>query len=302
MERRRFLQTSALITAASLFPFQKIFAENGIVKVYELSGDTTNAIAALFNKLGGIKALVNKEVCKTTVLVKPNICLPHNDAVGTITSTPMVKALCEYLLNEGVARVIVADHTLQNAEQFESTELVKYIRSNPKINLILANEQRYFAQKEINGEVLKSAEILKILDKVDYFINVPTAKHHSATNVSLSLKNLMGTIWDRQIFHTGIDLHQGIADLAKVVRPNLNILDASRVLLNRGPVGPGPIEKSNKIYVSTDMVALDSVVVSKFNFGQKSLSASEIPHIWAANKIGVGEINLDKISVETISV
>jgi uncharacterized protein (DUF362 family) len=298
MDRRKFIKTGALAITASLLPYQKIFALINTSKVFEISGEPEKSISLLFSTLGGIKSLINKEISKSTVLIKPNICLPNNDSNATTTSSQLIKALCEYFITEGVGRVIIADHTLQSAEQFETIDLVKYARSNPKITLLLANEQRHYVPRQIDGEVLKNTEILKILEKTDYFINVPTAKHHQATSVSLSIKNLMGVIWDRQIFHTGLDLHQAIADLAKAVRPNLNIVDASRVLLNRGPVGPGPIEKGNRIYASTDMVALDSVVVSKYNFGGKSCTADEITHLWASYKGGVGEINIDKITLE----
>ena len=141
---------------------------------------------------------------------------------------------------------------------------------------MLADEQRYYTPRQVDGKVLKTTETLKILDKVNYFINLATAKHHNATHVSLCIKNLMGVIWDRKVFHTEIDLDQALADLAIVIRPHLNIVDASRVLLNRGPVGPGPLEKPGKIYAGTDMLAVDAVVTSEYNFGGKSLSAKEV--------------------------
>jgi uncharacterized protein (DUF362 family) len=107
----------------------------------------------------------------------------------------------------------------------------------------------------------------------------------------------MGVIWDRKVFHTGIDLDQALADIAMVVHPHLNIVDASRILLNRGPVGPGPLEKPGKIYAGTDIIAVDSVVTSAYNFGGKSLSAKEVAHLWASYKSGAGEIDLEKIEV-----
>jgi uncharacterized protein (DUF362 family) len=300
--RRQFIKTTAFAASMSLIPFQNLFSNENKVKVYEIAGSAESAIKALFNQIGDIKTLINKDITKSTVLIKPNLCLPHKDSMGTITSTVLVKALCEYLIGEGVGRIIIADHTLQTADQFAQIDMVTYAKGNPKISLMLANEQRYYAPKEINGQVLKSTELLKIIDKVDYFINVPTAKHHQATHVSLSIKGLMGVIWDRQVFHTEIDLDQAIADLAVAVKPNLNIIDASRVLLNRGPVGPGPIENAGRIFASHDMLAVDSVVASRYNFGGKSLSAKEIPHLWLSYKSNVGEIDLDKINISTVAV
>jgi uncharacterized protein (DUF362 family) len=297
MKRRQFIRSGFGAFLASFLPLRFLPLSGKAVTVYEITGDPALAFSELFTAMGGIGNQIGNDLSKASVLVKPNLCLPHKDSNGTITSIAVLRALCEYLINEGVGRIIIADHTLQTSDKFETTEIVAYARGNPKISLMLADEQRYYAPRQIEGKVLKTAETMKIVDKVDYFINLATAKHHSATHVSLCIKNLMGIIWDRKVFHTDIDLDQAIADLAVAVRPHLNIVDASRVLLNRGPVGPGPLEKPGKIYASTDILAVDAVVTSCYNFGGKSLSAKEVAHLWESFKNGAGEIDLDTIEV-----
>jgi uncharacterized protein (DUF362 family) len=283
---------------ASFIPFRLFSSPGNAATVYEVTGDPAAAIKSLFAALGGIQNLMGTDIAKASVLIKPNLCLPHGDAAGTITSVGLTKALCEYLINEGVGRIIIADHTLQTSDKFENNGIVTYARSNPRLSLILADEQRYYIPRVLtDGKVLTHTDTLKILDKVNYFINLATAKHHSATHVSLCTKNLMGIIWDRKVFHTEVDLDQAIADLATAVRPHLNIVDAGRVLLNHGPVGPGPMEKPGRIYAGTDILAVDSIVTSAFNFGGKSLSAKEVGHLWASYKNGVGEIETEKIAL-----
>jgi len=297
MKRRTFIKSGVGAVLASCLPIRLFPASGNAVTVYEITGDPALAVSDLFSAMGGIGKLIGSDLSKASVLIKPNLCLPHKDTNGTITSVALVRALCEYLTSQGVGRIIIADHTLQTADKFETNEIVTYARSNPQISLILADEQRYYVPRPVDGKVLKATETLKILDKVNYFINLATAKHHSATHVSLCTKNLMGVIWDRKVFHTEIDLDQALADLAMVVHPHLNIVDASRILLNRGPVGPGPLEKPGKIYAGTDIIAVDSVVTSAYNFGGKSLSAKEVAHLWASYKSGAGEIDLEKIEV-----
>ena len=183
-----------------------------------------------------------------------------------------------------------------NEEQREAVEAQREYEAE------LANERRLFRPTRVNGRVLKTTEILRIVQRVDMLINLATAKHHSATNVSLATKNLMGLIWDRSVFHTGLDLSQAIADLALAIRPTLNIIDASRVLLNGGPTGPGPVIKEDRLFASCDILALDSVVASRYSFGARSLSAEDVPHLWATYKNGVGEIDIEKIRVENVKV
>jgi uncharacterized protein (DUF362 family) len=302
MKRRNFIKTGTGALLASFFPVRLFSATGKVPTVYEITGDPALAVKMLFTTLGGIKNLIGSDLSTASVLIKPNLCLPHRDANGTITSVAVVRAICEYLMSEGVGRLIIADHTLQTSGKFEMNEMVIYARNNPAISLILADEQRHYAPRQLDGKVLKNTETLKVLEKVNYFINLATAKHHNATHVSLSVKNLMGAIWDRKVFHTEVDLDQAIADLATLIRPHLNIVDASRVLLDRGPVGPGPLEKADKIYAGTDILAVDAVVTSDYNFGGKSLTAKEVAHLWACYKNGVGEIDLNKIDLVKLNV
>jgi uncharacterized protein (DUF362 family) len=195
-ERRHFIKSDWAFLV-SFFPFRFLPISGKDPIVYEITGDPTMAVSELFSALGGIGNLIGNDLSKASVLVKPNLCLPHKDSNGTITSITTLKALCEYLINEGVGRIIIADHTLQTADKFETNDIVAYARGNPKISLMLADDQRYYAPRQVEGKVLKTAETMKILDKVNYFINLATAKHHSATHVSLCIK-ISGDIWDRR--------------------------------------------------------------------------------------------------------
>jgi uncharacterized protein (DUF362 family) len=302
MDRRAFIRTGAAAAASSVLPWGSLFAEEVKPVVWEIEGDPAAAVEHLFSSIGGLKKLIPGEVEGATVLLKPNICLPHPPASATTTSPELIDALCSYLARHKVKRVVVTDHTLQKAEQFEENAIVKVGEKYKQANVIIANEQRHYEPAEVEGKVLKKTEILKTLDRADLVINVATAKNHSATQVSLAVKNLMGVIWNRSEFHTELDLHQAIGDLALAVRPGLNIIDASRVLLSGGPTGPGPVTRDNRIFASTDILALDSVVTARYAFGGKTLTAKEVPHLRAAYDNGVGEIDIKKIDLQKVKV
>jgi uncharacterized protein (DUF362 family) len=320
MDRRQFVKAGFTAVAASLLPLGislgdeskageeagKAAAEAGVDSlkaagrgpvVWEIEGGPAKTVQTFFSRLGGLKNLIGTELGKASVLIKPNLCLPHLPSMATTTSPDLIDSLCDFLLSNGVKRVHVADHTLQKASSFEKCAMVKAIEKHKEARMILANEERWFDLTEVEGKVLKETAVLKLLGRVDLFINVATAKHHSATGVSLAAKNLMGMIWDRSALHTKMDLHQAIGDLTLAVRPDLNIVDASRILLNGGPTGPGPIAKDNRIFASSDIVAVDAVVTSRYNFGGKSLVPKDVRHLWAAYENGVGEIDLEKIAV-----
>jgi len=300
MDRRNFIKLgSASILAAGLMQKQVMAQPKTASTVYEVNGITKENFALLFKSMGGIETFVKTPLSQATVLIKPNISMPHQSSAGTITHVNSIETLCQYLLSLGIKKIIIADHTLKGND-FNKIELNELPKKYPEVKLIFANEERQYEPVTINGKALKTTEIMKLIPKSDFFINFANAKHHSATHVSLAVKNLMGAIWNRTDFHTTMDLHQGIADLTTVIKPNLNLIDTTRVLLNGGPTGPGPVVSDTKLFASRDIVAVDAVVVSKYNFGGKSQPPNEIKHLQEAYNLGTGEIDLNKIKIEKI--
>jgi uncharacterized protein (DUF362 family) len=302
MKRRQFFKYAGSALVTKYLPLSSLFAQKTHPEVWELEGESDQIIKSLFSRCIDLKQLINKDLEESTVLIKPNLCLPHRNEMGTITSTAIINALCSYLHAAGINKIIIVDHTLRKSSDFQNIELHKVVAEYANVKLILANKQRFYQPINVAGKVLQSIEILKMLSRVDLLINIATAKHHSATHVSLALKNLMGLIWDRNAFHTRFDLDQAIADLALVIRPQLNLIDASRVLLNGGPTGPGPVVQEKRLYASLNILALDSVVVSRYNFGGKTLSAKAVPHLWAASQNSIGEIDLSRIKQNFLKV
>lgn len=302
MDRREFLRTSAAAAASSVLPWNALFGEVARPVVWEIEGAPGPAVDKLISSLGGLKNLIRGDVEGASVLLKPNLCLPHPPTSATTTSPELIDALCAYLIEHKVKRIIVTDHTLQKAESFRDNEIVKIGDKYGPVKVIVANEERHYEPVEVEGKVLKKTETLKTLNRVDLVVNVATAKNHSATQVSLAIKNLMGLIWNRSEFHTRLDLHQAIGDLATAIRPGINIVDASRVLLKGGPTGPGPITKDNRIFASADILALDSVVTARYSFGGKARTANEVAHLRAAYGNGVGEIDLKRIDLQKVKV
>jgi uncharacterized protein (DUF362 family) len=300
MDRREFMKTGAAAVAASLLPWPVAFGEDTKTVVWEIVGQPGEAVAALFSSLGGLKALLGNDRSAATVLIKPNLSLPHPGRMATTTSSDLIDALCAYLTADGVKRIIIADHTLQKADSFRNCDIKAVVKKHRSAGIVFANERRFFEPAEVDGKALKRTETLKLLSSVDLVLNVATAKHHSATHVSLAMKNLMGLIWDRSEFHTRLDLHQAIGDLALAVHPHLNIIDTSRVLLSGGPTGPGPVIKEDRLFASHDILAVDSVVTSRYAFGGRSLAPERVPHLVAASKNGVGEIDLKRIQTKRI--
>jgi uncharacterized protein (DUF362 family) len=131
-------------------------------------------------------------------------------------------------------------------------------------------------------------------------INLPAAKSHSDTGVSFGLKNAMGIIRDRGAFHTRYDIDKALADLGRVVKPDLTILDATRVLLTNGPAGPGETVKLGHMIASRDIVAVDAYGLTLARYNRKKMTPADARHIEYAGKAGLGQVDVGKLRVKKV--
>ncbi len=90
-------------------------------------------------------------------------------------------------------------------------------------------DERKFRDVKINGSVLKSWPLYTELMEADKVINVPIAKHHGLSRLTLGMKNWMGVMGgSRASIHQKIN--ESLVDISMAIKPTLIVLDAVRVL------------------------------------------------------------------------
>jgi uncharacterized protein (DUF362 family) len=303
MNRRDFIKAGLGIAAASLLPKTLFGAAPKDVTgpVIAVARGTKSKLAkGALELLGGMGRFVKPgdKVC-----IKPNISFAANSECGATTSADMVRQVVQLCLDAGAAHVVIFDYTIQEAALcVEQSGIKAAVVDKEKVSLLTLTKERQFADTPIPaGKELKSAKLAKVVLESDKFINLPTAKSHSATGVSLGMKGLMGLIWDRGALHQ-MNLHQAIADLATVVKPDLTIVDATRALTSGGPGGPGKTVVLNMAVAGIDPVAVDSYAVGITQWYNKSFTGKSVKHIVAAAEMGLGEIDTAKMDIKQVTV
>lgn len=242
--------------------------------------------------IGGMDKLVSKG---NRVIIKPNIAWNQKPEFAANTNPFVVAALVELCREAGASRVRVMDHTCSaNPEtSYENSGIAKTARqAGAEVSYIDKNRFRDFTIAD--GNVLKSwsfYEEMVYADEVDVLINVPIAKQHGTSRLSMGLKNVFGMIGgDRGSLHT--DIHPKIADLNKFVKIDLTVVDAYRILKNHGPTGgrlddvDNSIDHARRIIVSTDSVAADAYGATLFGIQPK-----DVGYIRESHEQGLGEID-----------
>jgi uncharacterized protein (DUF362 family) len=296
MTRRKFLKTAASGVALGLAgrpPFLEAKEEYDLVAI---SGEPVAATRKALEAMGGISRFVKKG---QSVVLKPNMSFSTTPDRGSTTHPLVVTTVAQACLEAGAQQVLVLDHTLQRAELcLERNGIREACKDMNRVHVLALQEKKFFREMKIpQGKVLERVEVMKEILDGSVLINLPVAKSHSATGVSLGIKGLMGLIWDRESFHTQYNINQALADLATVIKPQLTVLDATRALASGGPGGPGEIKKPNLIIAGIDPVAVDSYGVSVVPWYGQNFKGRQVEHLLAAHQRGVGKIDIDQVKI-----
>jgi len=257
------------------------------------SGDPAAGLKAAVAAAGGLGFIKPGN----HVVLKPNVAWSRTPQQAANTDPRVLAAMIEMCREAGAGKITVFEHTIDRpAEQVLAISGIGAAAKNAGADLVYASSERDFTKIDIAGGRLMSGDTLaNTVLEADVLINMPKAKQHSQTRLSLGLKNLMGVVFNRQAWHSGPDLHQYIADYATAVPVSLTVMDASRILLTNGPKGPGKTRDQNEVIVSFDPVAVDAYTCGLFD-----MTPADVPYIAKAGELGLGESDPGKLVIKRV--
>jgi uncharacterized protein (DUF362 family) len=231
------------------------------------------------------------------VVLKPNSAWSRTPQQAANTDPRVLTAMIEMCREAGAGKITVFEYPIDRpAAQVLAVSGIGQAARNAGAELVYATSERDFSEIEVkSGKLMSRNTLARVVLDADILINMPKAKHHSQTGLSLGLKNLMGVVFDRQAWHSGPDLNQYIADYATAVPVDMTVMDASRILLTNGPKGPGKTRDPNEVIVSFDPVAVDAYACGLFD-----LSPADVGYILRAGELGLGESDPGKIAIERV--
>jgi uncharacterized protein (DUF362 family) len=259
-------------------------------------GEPEPLVRAAVGALGGMGRFVPKGA---TVVVKPNVCVAGRSYQYAATTNPwVVGTLVRLALEAGAGEVKVLDYGFggPSAEAYVTSGIGEQVEAAGG-RMVVISDREFVPVQIPRGKWLRQTEVYRDVVEADVLINVPVAKTHTHTLLTLGMKNLMGVVRDRPAMH--INLEQAIADLNTVVRPNLTVIDCVRVMANGGPTGGNlsDVRKLDTIVASTDVVAADSYAASLFD-----MKPYELSYVAFGAELGLGQMDLWKLNVAEISV
>jgi len=246
-------------------------------------------------ELGGIRRFISRG---DVVVIKPNVGWDRTPEQAANTNPLIVAEMCRLCSEAGARRVIVTDVTINDARLCFARSGIAEAARTAGADVILPAD-RMFREVDLGGEVLRSWPVLEPFLNADKVINLPIAKHHSLTGVTLGLKNWYGILGGpRHQLHQRI--HESLADLAGFMRPTLTVIDAYRVLMRNGPGGGNlaDVALAKTVLAGTDPVAADAYVAKTY----WGLDWHTLRYLKLASDRNLGNLNLESVRTRVASV
>lgn len=299
LNRRDFLKKEMkgalwLAAAAGLGPVGHAVAKaTAVPDLAIIKGAPGPATRAAVDRLGGMKSVIKPG---DKVVIKPNMSFADPPEQATNTHPLVVRELVAMCQEAGAGQVRVLDHTLRKEELcIEGVKQVCEIFDKDMV-FGLSNPDVYRETRIPGGVDLKKTDVVKDALAADVLIAAPVAKSHGSAGVSLSMKGMMGLIYNRRVMHWRHDLATAIVDLASLLQPTLVVVDATRVLTTNGPSGPGKVLKMNTVIAARDMVAADAQAVRMFEWYGQTMQPRQVRHIQLAHERGLGRMDVENLS------
>jgi uncharacterized protein (DUF362 family) len=303
MNRRKFLKQAAL-WSAGLVAVPPVFdlcreavgaVKDSASELFVSKGkNIPGMVRQLVDAMGGMNRFVKKG---DTVVVKPNIGWDRTVEQAANTHPEVVTALAALALEAGAAKVQVFDRPCNEKRRCYQNSGIKPAldaMNERRISCEYMDDRKFVPVKIKDGRSLKEWPFYRDALAADCYINVPVAKHHGSSTLTLGLKNAMGVIGGlRGRLH--LNLAPRIVDLNLVIRPDLTIVDATRILLRNGPSG-GNLDDVK--IMDTLVAGIDPVAVDAWSTTLFGLAPEDVRSTVDAFERGMGEMDLSKCRIQ----
>jgi uncharacterized protein (DUF362 family) len=278
--------TTHAATADNRFLVEGVGSKEGY-KIKELT-------RKVFEAAGGMGQFVSKG---DVVAIKPNISWARRPELAATTNPEVVEAVVELCLDAGAKKVRIADHTIHDARRCFALTGIGHVAKKTGADLVFPRASLLRPMK-LNGHRLDVWRVFVPFVEADKVLNVPIAKVHGLSTLTLGMKNWIGGVGGRRsALHQ--DIHQSIVDLAQFFNPTLTLIDATRVMITNGPSGgsPSDVAVKNTLILGNDPVAVDARAAGLFDY-----QPNEIGFIRLGQKWGLGSYDPQGLTQKKVAL
>jgi len=214
------------------------------------------------------------------------------------TNPELVDTFLKGCRDQGIKQIVMPENPVDSASKtFPQSGLLAVAKANNVQMINMGAARDLWRNVELpQAKILKKAQVPKDILETDALVNMPVAKHHGGAGLTIAMKNWLGSVKDRRFFHRN-DLHQCIADISSLLKPTWSIVDATNIMLDRGPKGPSKnMKKLDLLIISRDQVAVDAYTATLF----PKKTAERAKYIRKAADMKLGTADLSRMAVHKL--
>ncbi|MFH1242111.1 MAG: DUF362 domain-containing protein [Pseudomonadota bacterium] len=248
----------------------------------------------VFEAAGGIEKFVSRG---DVVVVKPNISWARPPGLAATTNPEVLEAVVELCQGAGAKKVRIADNTIHDARRCFAITGAGMVAKKTGADLVFPRSS-LMRDMKIRGHRVDIWPVFLPLKEADKIINLPIAKVHVLSNLTLGMKNWIGAVGGRRnALHQ--DIHQTTVDLAQFFKPTITLIDAIRIMVRNGPSGgsESDVETRNCLILSNDPVAADAKATGLFG-----LRPEDMGFIRLGQERGLGTYDLTKLDQKKVTL
>jgi uncharacterized protein (DUF362 family)/NAD-dependent dihydropyrimidine dehydrogenase PreA subunit len=234
--------------------------------------------------LGGIENIITKE---EKILLKPNFMAAREPEKVVTTHPAIFEAVVKYLRDMGYSKIYYGDSPGTGAP-LKASRVTGTYEVAEKYDIPLLEFRKGKTVTFEDGVFARQFEIAQGALEVDAIINLPKMKSHGFMRITGATKNIFGCVYgfNKGISHTKFqdpyEFAGMIADLNRLLKPRLHIMDGIIAMEGNGP-GSGTPVAMNTLLISQDSIALDSTFARLID-----LDINYVPIIIKGTEMGVG--------------
>lgn len=257
--------------------------------------------------IGGLGLLIDND---QDVLIKPNCnyCDPYPGISSVESTVTLINSVCQ--TTTGAVRI--GDQGYQSSDLvYPSLGFDTAIAETDGELITLANEDVYRVRRDDWIPDSKYYAVYSDVYDAPIIINFCVLKRHFLANMTCSLKSNVGTIkgpeglYSRDYLHnkSGDSFLREVAEIAGLINPELNIVDARSILINTGPLyDAGNVRRADKLIICGDMVATDAYCATIMDQKDAGFSIDMItPTLERAELLGLGTADLNQVEIREIN-
>jgi uncharacterized protein (DUF362 family) len=163
---------------------------------------TKQLVRKVFDAVGGMGQFVSKG---DVVVIKPNISWARPPHLAATTNPEVLQGVIELCQEAGAKKVRVADNTIEDVKFCFTVTGTEAVARETGAELIYPGSS-LMREMKLQGHRLDVWPVFVPLVEADKVINLPVAKHHVLSSLTLGMKNWIGAVGGRRgALHQDID-------------------------------------------------------------------------------------------------